>query len=285
MTTLSPLEDLLILVIAALLPALLYLTWVRQSERFMTEPWGPVLRAFFYGAIVATVVSAILEVILVAAGTAVSQRYPAPEFTFLNANSTFGLFFLVLVIAPFTEEALKAAGVTGVRDRFRMVSDGLVFGAAVGLGFGFFETFLYGLGAFVTGGLAAGLLLIFVRSISSVLVHGSTTAMFGYGYAESTLRGKGHLGAAYYLVAVGMHASFNALASLGPILLVLGLPSGLTDYASLLGLIAAVFFAFAAIEHARTVIQRTNFPGAEAVYSKFRPPAVRATVRPPSRPR
>lgn len=279
MSDLTAIEDLLLLLIASLIPALVYLSWVRGTERFQTEPWGPLLSAFFYGALFATVVAGILEAVLLGAGTALSQAYPAPEFTFLNGNSTVGEFFLVIVLAPLVEEALKASGVTRVGGRLRLVSDGLVFGAAVGLGFGFFETFLYGLGAFLAGGLVAGLGLIVVRSLSSVLLHGSTTAMFGYGYAQERLRGARGRAGAYYLVAVVMHGSFNALASLGAIVAFLGFSTEVSDYAALVGLLLVFVYAFAAIEHARGLIHETDLPAG----GRFRP-SYRGPSAPPSRP-
>jgi RsiW-degrading membrane proteinase PrsW (M82 family) len=277
--------DLAILILAALLPALLYLSWVRSSEGYMAESWGPLLRSFLYGALFATLVSALLELILLSVGTSVSQAVPAPEFSFLNGRSTLGQFFLVLVVAPLVEESLKATGVIRARRRFRVVSDGPVVGASVGLGFGFFETFLYGLGAFLTGGLVAGLGLILVRSVSSVLLHGSTTGMFGFGYAESSLRGYGHLGAAYFLLAVAMHAGFNVLASSSALLQAFGISSAIAQDASLLALGIAIVYAFAAIVHVRTVISQTTFPGAAAGTSRFRPPPVRTAPGIPPRSR
>ncbi len=166
----------------------------------------------------------------------------------------------------------------------RRLADGPVFGAAVGLGFGFFETLLYGLGAFLAGGLVAGLALILVRSVSSVLLHGSSTAMFGRGYAASTFQGNSTATGAYYLLAVAMHASFNALASLGAIVTALGVPNGIAPYADAIGLLAAVVFAFVAIEHVRTVIAQSDFPGANAVHPRFRPPAARRASPPPRNP-
>ncbi|HKV90039.1 MAG TPA: PrsW family intramembrane metalloprotease [Thermoplasmata archaeon] len=279
----TALVDFLILTLAALLPALIYLMWVRQSERLGREPWGLLLRLFAFGALGATIIAGILEVVIVDAGTAFSLHYPAPEFAFLNGNSSLGAFFLVLVVAPLVEEGLKAAGVVQYRSSLRRLADGPVFGAAVGLGFGFFETLLYGLGAFLTGGLAAGLTLIFVRSISSVLLHGSSSAMFGRGYAASIYQGRTGASGGYYFLAVGMHASFNALASLGAIVVALGLPPGLGTYADIIGLLAAIGFAFAAIEHVRSVIAQSDFPGASAVHPRYRPPAVRTQGTPPPR--
>ncbi len=268
-------EELLLLVLVALIPALAYLSWVRKSERYRGEGWGTLLGAFAYGALFATITAAILEGILVGIGTSISEAYPAPEFVFLNGNSTAGAFFLVLVVAPFVEEALKASGVASRRRSIRQLADGPVLGASVGLGFGFFETFLYGLGAFLVGGLAAGVTLILVRSASSVVLHGSSTGMFGYGLARSQFRVPGPGSGSYYLLAVGMHASFNVLASL-PILVGLAGIGGLeAEVASLLALAAAVAFAFGAIEHVRTVVQSANYP------SLGPRPAVRP--RPPGR--
>jgi RsiW-degrading membrane proteinase PrsW (M82 family) len=280
MSATDALFDFLLLVLVALIPALVYLAWVRRSERFQRESWGPLLGAFFYGALFATFVAGILEVILVSVGTATSQSVPGPEFVFLNGNSTWGALFLVLIIAPFVEEALKGSGVYVYRDRFRSIADGPVFGASVGLGFGFFETFLYGIGAWATGGLVAGLALIFVRSVSSVVLHGSSTGMFGYGYARSRFGQPGPGTGSYYLLAVGMHAGFNLLASLAILLPLLGVSGVAATTASLLALIVAIFFAFAAIEHVRTVVATAEFPAIQLGSARYRPRGGRR--RPPS---
>ena len=265
--------NLVALVLVSLIPALVYLAWVRRTERYRTEAWGPLLGAFAYGALFATLTAAVVEAVIVSLGTAVSQSYPGPEFVFLNGNSPIGAFFLVLVIAPFVEEGLKASGVAANRRRLRILADGPVFGASVGLGFGFFETFLYGLGAFLAGGLEAGIALILIRSISSVVLHGSSTGMFGYGYARSRFGVPGAGSGGYYLLAVGMHAGFNALASLAAILALLGLPGLAVDVASLLALFAAIAFAFGAIEHVRAVIQSSDYPALIKGSARYRPNA------------
>jgi RsiW-degrading membrane proteinase PrsW (M82 family) len=263
--------DLILLVLIALLPALFYLAWVRRSARFQRETWGPLLGAFLYGALFATVAAALIEVILVAVGTAASQQYPGPDFVFLNGNSTLGGIFLVLVIAPFVEEGLKASGVYNYRERFRSIADGPVFGASVGLGFGFFETFLYGLGAYLVGGLEAGIALILIRSISSVLLHGSSTGMFGYGFARSRFNQPGPGTGSYYLLAVAMHSGFNFLASLSVILVLVGVTGFAITSASYIALFAAVLFAFAAIEHVRAVVATADYPAIQLGSARYRP--------------
>jgi RsiW-degrading membrane proteinase PrsW (M82 family) len=260
MTDLGPLEDLVLLATLAVAPALAYLAWVRKGERVDAERWGTLLKGFAYGAIFATLAAAGVELVLVALGTAVSQRYPAPEFVFLNGNSTLGAFFLVLVVAPTIEEALKASGVAARGASVGRVADGPVLGASVGLGFGFFETFLYGLGAFVAGGLAAGIALIAVRSVSSVLLHGSSTGMFGYGYARSKLGVPGPGSGSYYGLAVGMHAAFNALASASVLLALVGVTGVAAEVGATIALLAAIGFAVGAIEHVRAVTQAADYP-------------------------
>jgi RsiW-degrading membrane proteinase PrsW (M82 family) len=263
--------DLIILWVVAFIPALVYLTWIRSTERYSTEAWGPLLWSFAYGAIVATIIAAILEVVLVALGTALSQAVPIPEFVFLNGNSSLGALFLVLVIAPFVEEALKASGVARARNNIRTIADGPVFGASVGLGFGFFETFLYGLSLFLVSGLGPAIGLVLLRSISAVLLHGSSTGMFGYGYARSKFGVPGAGSGAYYLLAVGMHASYNFLASGAAVAILLGFPQYASD-ASIVGLLLAIFFAFGAIEHVRSLIKYNDYPALQMGKRPYTPP-------------
>ncbi|MFZ0699331.1 MAG: PrsW family intramembrane metalloprotease [Thermoplasmata archaeon] len=272
MSDLDTFLDIIIIFSVALIPAVLYLLWIRGTERYRTSSWGTVLTAFVYGAIVATLVAATIEGILLDVGTSVSQALPAPEFTFLNGNSTAGQFFLILIIAPFVEEGLKGLGVVLLRNRMAVVADGPVFGASVGLGFGFFETVLYGIVGFAVGGLAGAIVLVLVRSVSSVLLHASSTAMFGYGHAKSRIEGEAGATGRYYLLAVGMHASFNALASLGAILIALGVSNSIGDVASGIALLAAVAFAVFAFEHVAKVIQSTDYPSLAGYRGGYRAP-------------
>ena len=271
MVDLGAIYDLIILWVVAFVPALVYLSWIRSTERYSKEAWSPLLWSFAYGAIFATIIAAIVEAVLVALGTAISQAVPAPEFVFLNGNSSIGALFLVLVIAPLVEEALKASGVVWNRTQVKTIADGPVFGASVGLGFGFFETFLYGLSLFLVSGLAAAIGLVVLRSISSVLLHGSSTGMFGYGYARSKFGVPGAGSGLYYLLAVGMHASFNFLASGAVIAKLFGYPQ-YAGYASIVGLVIAVFFAFGAIEHVRSLIKYNDYPALQMGKRPYTPP-------------
>ena len=77
-----------------------------------------------------------------------------------------------------------------------------------------------------------------------------------------------------------MHASFNALASLAAILAVAGIGGFANDAAGFLALFAAIFFAFWAIEHVRTIIQASDYPGLLGAPIHYRPPG---GARPPER--
>lgn len=259
----SSLEILGLLVLLSFLPAIGYLAWVRRSERYATEAWGTLLKAFFFGALISTFVSLILEDITSSVFSEVLQ----PDIGVLPQGSTAAYLFLAIVAAPIIEEGMKALGVVGMKSSLRYAADGMVFGAAVGFGFGFIENTLYGVSAWESFGLTVAILTLFVRSISSILLHGSATAMSGYGVAQNAIRGgRGHDQAAYYGLAVLMHASFNTLVSL-PLIL----PSAWTstigaELLSLLTLVIAIGYAFFAFSHVRNRITELQF---QAV-NKFR---------------
>lgn|GEM_PF-440672 len=254
-----------ILVVVSLVPALVYLTWVRRTERYHEEAWGTLLRAFVYGAFLGTFISALLELILFDVFNQVLQ----PDIGILPKSQTFAYLILALVIAPFVEEGLKGLGVYSMRGRLRFVADGLVFGAAVGFGFGFFENFLYGVSALLATGFVGALAVLLVRSISTVILHGSATAMTGYGVAVNELEGgQGHALGGYYLLAVTMHATFNLIVSLALVLPLLHIPVPFPAYLSLLGLGAAIAFALGAFSYVRRRITELQF---QAVHGPYRP--------------
>ncbi len=77
-----------------------------------------------------------------------------------------------------------------------------------------------------------------------------------------------------------MHAGFNTLASLAAILAFVGFSGLAVDTASLLGLFAAIAFAFIAIEHVRSVIVTADYPALVSGSAPYAP--VRNRPRKPS---
>ncbi len=256
---------LLLIILLSFVPAISYLAWVRKTERYSQEAWSPLLKAFIFGALISTFVSAILEEVFYGLFSEVVQ----PDIGALPKSPTFAFLVLAIVIAPIIEEGFKGVGVYWTRQSFRYVADGLVFGASVGFGFGFVENTLYGLSAFDQYGIASAILTLLIRAVSSVLLHGSATAMTGYGVAENSLRsGRGHILAGYYFLAVLMHASFNTLASLPLILPAYWASLVGIDMLSLLSLGAAIAFAIYAFGHIRDKITQLQYTALQ----RYQPP-------------
>ncbi|EQD72947.1 hypothetical protein B1B_03478 [mine drainage metagenome] len=276
MSAFTDLLILLVLLLFSLLPALGFLIWVRKTERYHTESWGGVSRAFLYGALVGTFVAAILEAILFAVYAQVLQ--PDLGGT-LPRGSTAEFLILALLIAPFVEEGIKGLGVLGMRGRIQYVSDGMVLGAAVGLGFGFMENLLYGLSA-LAAGLVVAVTTIAIRSLSSMLIHASATSITGYGVGVNLERkGQGHALAGAYLTAVGIHGSYNALVSLPLILPLVGLilPGYGFEALALASLFLAVVYGLAAFGYINQRIAEAQFQTAMPLPS----PRPAAGSRPP----
>jgi RsiW-degrading membrane proteinase PrsW (M82 family) len=244
----------IVFVVAAFVPPLLYLIGIRNTERYGKEPWKHLIKAFLWGAIIAVIIAVILGLLLV-----LIYQYgldSIPSITYLGENATFELIILSVVIAPFTEEFAKGIGVYTVRDEITEEEDGLVYGAACGLGFSATENLLYGALAFVIGGWAGFFTLIIVRSIASTLLHASATSIMGYGIGKSLIWEDRSSVFPYYMAAVGMHASFNLLASIG---VIYESRYGASDpnafYVHLLSLMVVIIFALVALGLIRTKIR------------------------------
>jgi RsiW-degrading membrane proteinase PrsW (M82 family) len=163
-----------------------------------------------------------------------------------NPNIT--TLVLACVIAPLVEELAKSYGVFRVRRFMREVEDGIVYGAAAGLGFAATENLFYESDAFLTNGAEAFILTAIVRTLSSALLHASASSVMGLGIARGALEGRSWL--PYYLGAVVMHALFNLAASLG---LILGEDVG--ESAVLFGLAAAFMIAIFGIQTVRAKVR------------------------------
>ena len=94
------------------------------------------------------------------------------------------------------------------------MEDGIVYGAACGLGFGATENVLYGLTeGLATAGFAGMAFLIVIRTVSSILLHLVTTSYTGHGIARYMLNGEPFtVVLKYYLIAVVVHATWNLAA-------------------------------------------------------------------------
>ena len=233
------------ILVAAFAPSLVYLVWMRNSERFQREPYGRLLRVFFIGgALIAVVVAIVLESILL---DLLNQNVDR-VYEIFGQNPNITTLLLACVIAPFVEELAKSYGVFRVRRFMKEVEDGIVYGAAAGLGFAATENVFYESDAYLTSGAEAFIATAIVRTLSSALLHASASSVVGLGIARKTLDGRGWL--PYYLMAVAMHAAFNLAASLGPIL-----EGDFGESAYLFGLTAAFMIAIVSIKSVRAKVR------------------------------
>jgi RsiW-degrading membrane proteinase PrsW (M82 family) len=190
-------------VIAAFIPPLIYVVWIRNTERYEREPWGAILVCFAWGAGIATFASLILEVAL-AIPVAVSIE-----------DDSARVFVAAVIVAPIVEEFTKplVLGSRPVKSQLNELEDGLIYGAAAGLGFSATENLFYG-AAFMSEGLAVFMVLIAVRTVGACLLHAAATAVSGYGYGLAFMNNRPWATVLpYVLLAVGAHALYNLVAS------------------------------------------------------------------------
>ena len=120
-----------------------------------------------------------------------------------------------MVVAPIVEEFVKPLVMfrnTTVRNEIDEVEDGIVYGAACGLGFGATENVMYGLEV-ATVGIWGIFLVVLLRTFSSILLHLVATSFTGYGIAKYQVEGQSFsIVVKYYLLAVFIHAAWNGLA-------------------------------------------------------------------------
>lgn len=245
---------LFVLVVSAFALPLIFLTWIRNTERFGREPWHAVLKSFAWGAVFSVLIAVIFSLILLSLFRDVGPIYDVLSERFLDPEMILG----VLIVAPLVEEAAKALGARPGRPHTDVRVDGIVYGAAAGLGFSATENLLYGIVALSQAGASASLFVIAFRSFSSSFLHASATAVVGYGLAKSWLTRRWSAVLPFYFVAVIMHAIFNFLASFGELY-----SQEVGEVAYVIGFGAAAAFAVLAVSVVRLKLasQRYHAPG------------------------
>lgn len=235
------------IVLVAFVPSILYLIWIRNTERYSREPYRRLLRIFLYGAVFSISIAILVEIVLMILLNENVERV----YQVLGDDPSIPALMLACVIAPFVEEAAKGLGLIRVRRAMTELENGIVYGAAVGLGFAATENLLYENSALLEGGAEAFIATAIVRSLSSALLHASASSVLGLGIAKKTMG----LGSwiPFYLVAVFMHSAFNFVASFGVLY-----EDELGQIAYSIGLIAALTIAFISISTVRSKIRELD---------------------------
>ncbi len=160
--------------LAAIVPMTIYLLLIWRFDRYDREPFKMVLNNYLWGALGAVILTLI-----------VSGSFSA-IFSFFITDSNHLQRFETIVIAPVVEETIKGAFllITAASFKFDNMTDGIVYGGAIGLGFGMTENFLY----FISYGstVEQWITLVIVRTLFSAVMHCVSTATLGafIGYAK-----------------------------------------------------------------------------------------------------
>jgi RsiW-degrading membrane proteinase PrsW (M82 family) len=204
-------SGLIVAVIASMLPVPIYVALVLWIDRIEAEPPLLLGAGFLWGASISVLVSYIFNSLfgVVVGGVMGSEA----------AASVAG----AVIAAPISEEISKGLFLFllffFMRKEFDGVIDGIVYASMSGLGFAMAENFLY-LGREYSEGGVVGLVGIFgLRNVISPFAHPLFTALTGIGLGYAcTARSRAMkiiAPTAGLLGAIGLHALWNLLASLG----------------------------------------------------------------------
>jgi len=152
---------------AAVIPMSIYLVLIWKFDRYDREPFKLVLTNYLWGAFGAIILALLVSLFF----TVIASLFIKDSLQL----SRFG----AIAVAPIVEEITKGLFllITITNKKFDNITDGIVYGGAIGLGFGMTENFLY----FVTYGESASswIMLVIVRSLFSAVMHCVSTATLG----------------------------------------------------------------------------------------------------------
>jgi protease PrsW len=186
-----------------------YLMVIWWLDRYEREPLWLVALTFLWGGVFGTCFSCLINSTLITIAAALVGAKGA---------SVFG----TVIVAPFVEEVMKGAVFlplllfgNNVDNR----TDGLIYGAATGLGFATIENLHYYNNNYDPNKVEAVIVLIVLRTLFCAFLHCSSSAMLGMAIGHARHRAGILLGLLIalvgYVCAVGNHMLWNLLSTLG----------------------------------------------------------------------
>jgi RsiW-degrading membrane proteinase PrsW (M82 family) len=193
----------LLSVACAGLPILCFLGLLWWLDRYDREPIWLLVLVFVWGAVGAVILSLV--------GNTIALLPLTWAF-----GATAAMHTGTVLIAPLVEEPTKALVLPLVlRSRhFDNATDGFVYGAAVGLGFGMTENFLYFVGSAATGDVWGWLATVFIRTFFSAMMHATASSIVGAFLGWAMFRRwpvRALAGACGLLLAMTIHGIWNGL--------------------------------------------------------------------------
>ncbi|WP_315120396.1 PrsW family glutamic-type intramembrane protease [uncultured Clostridium sp.] len=172
-----------------------YVSFFYERRRFSNVNMTDVVASFFYGGFLGTFAAAILEPIFITT-----------------------LSFKTALVVGIIEEFTKFIGVLFIyrRKRHRLHIDGIILGAAAGMGFAALESTGYAFTTFLRsrGSLSLTVYVTLLRGILSPLGHGTWTAILTGVFARENTEGTFKINRKIinaYIVVVLLHGLWNAV--------------------------------------------------------------------------
>ena len=118
---------------AAIIPMFTYLLIIWRTDRYDREPFSLIIINYIYGA-----VGAILLAVI-------GSELIAAMISYILQNEEMMLRIQTIFVAPVVEETTKGffLFLMVANKKFDNITDGIVYGGAIGLGFGMTENFFY----------------------------------------------------------------------------------------------------------------------------------------------
>jgi len=190
--------------IAAVIPMSFYLFLIWRFDRYDREPFKLVVINYLWGALGAILFALVGSIILTGL------------ISFFIDDKELLSKFGAIAVAPFVEEITKGFFllITISSKKFDNITDGIVYGGAIGLGFGMTENFLYFLA--YSESVADWIMLVIVRSLFSAVMHCVSTATLGAFLALAKFK-TGNLKLIYsvsgLIIAIIIHTIWNSTVS------------------------------------------------------------------------
>lgn len=190
--------------LAAVTPMSFYLFLIWKFDKYDREPFKLVLANYLWGALGA--------IIFAVVGSLILSSFAS---VFISDEVHLGRFGAI-VIAPVVEEITKGFFllITVANRKFDNITDGIVYGGGIGLGFGMTENFIY----FIAYGTSIPdwISIVIVRTLFTAVMHCVATATFGafLGYAKfKSTRAKLIFPLTGMLLAMAIHSAWNLSVS------------------------------------------------------------------------
>ena len=183
----------LLILLAALAPIVFWLRFFYKRDKLNPEPKKLIIKAFIFGALM-VIPAGLIE-------SWIGYLIPAE-------------FIILVIVAPIVEELLKFLGMKrsiGKHKAFDEPIDGIIYAAAVGLGFASVENIFYVREAYQTGMMGT---VAIIRAIVTIPWHAIFAAMWGYAYSLVKFNKKlekKHILFRWLVLGMGLHAGLNFL--------------------------------------------------------------------------